>query len=71
MADDKKESGKLSREELKEVKGGIPYEKPELIEFDAAKGTCKIGRICTGGGDDCLHGKICNTGKFGTDPETK
>ncbi len=71
MADKKKDAGKLSREEQKEVKGGIPYIKPELIELDAAKRECSIGQLCDTGGETCHHGKTCDTGSFGTDPETK
>lgn len=65
----KKESGQLNREELKEVKGGIPYVKPNLVEFVIGEGTsCSVGKHCDSGhngGESCTTGLVCSTGTHG------
>jgi hypothetical protein len=60
----------LSNEELTNTRGGVPYEKPLLIIFDAerAKVTCKEGMTCSVGNSTCGVGYYCKTGDF--DPET-
>ena len=65
MSDEKKQIDQLTRDDLKEVKGGIPYEKPELIDLSITTDDdiCKKGRICRDGGADCSSGYICSVGK--------
>jgi hypothetical protein len=60
----------LSREDLGNVKGGLPYDKPQLIVFRAASGTvtCKDGQKCSVGNSTCNTGYYCNSGNI-TDPE--
>ena len=68
MIGDKKISDNLTKEELKNVKGGIPYEKPELIDFEAASATyCKVGKHCESGdgSGNCISGRVCNSGSHG------
>ena len=66
---EKKDSSQLSREELKEVKGGIPYVKPNLVEFVLGEGTtCGVGKHCDSGhngGESCTTGLVCSTGSHG------
>lgn len=58
----------LSQEELKEVKGGIPYETPELYDISILNETCGTGRICSGGsGTSCDDGQVCSKGSTGPD----
>jgi hypothetical protein len=57
---------RLAPEELDEVTGGIPYEKPGLIMFAAGKANCAFGGTCRAGkvGDDyCNTGYSCGTGE--------
>jgi hypothetical protein len=68
MNDKKRNNGfeQLSREELDEVTGGIPYEKPGLILFAAGKSSCIDGGYCkTGyvGTKSCNVGYSCGTGE--------
>jgi hypothetical protein len=74
MNDKKKNDGfdLLSREDLDNVTGGIPYEKPCLISFTIDGGTCANGSNCdTGqvGIDTCKIGRGCNPTGSWTDPE--
>ena len=52
MTDKKKKMDELTAEELSEVKGGIPYEKPDLISLEAGIMICKTGYKCECGGFD-------------------
>lgn len=63
MVGEKEKFDQLARESLNDAKGGIPYEKPELLEF-TLDGTfhCAAGIHCTSGGTDCLSGRTCSTG---------
>jgi hypothetical protein len=59
----------LSAEELREARGGIPYEKPQLIVFNAeGTVTCKTGVTCAPGNTDCGVGHYCKSGDI--EPET-
>jgi len=62
--EDKKQFEQLNRDSQVEIKGGIPYEKPQLIIFEATA-SCKTGTKCvdgTVGNDDCYQGNICSKG---------
>lgn len=66
MQDNKQDFDQLNHEELKDAKGGIPYEKPNLVELDGDVLTCKTGSHCESGGNDyCGTGRICDTGSHG------
>lgn len=53
----------LSLDDLKEVRGGIPYETPEIYDISNLNGECKKGRVCSNGHTDkCNFGTICDTG---------
>ena len=68
VVEEKKNPGQLTREDLKEVKGGIPYEQPDLIELSNPLAECGVGRICAGGsGTTCKDGSECTNGKTGPD----
>jgi hypothetical protein len=62
MTDDKVIVDELTVEELSEVKGGIPYEKPELFSLEEGNIVCAAGVICRPG-----HGAICDVGTFDPD----
>ena len=68
MTDEKKYPSKLSRDDLKEVKGGIPYEKPDLLELTRAVTSCTTGKHCDNGhngGESCDAGLVCSSGTHG------
>ncbi len=57
---------RLSRGELGNVTGGIPYEKPGLILF-SNKSSCIEGTYCNPGQDGpntCNNGSICGGGSI-------
>jgi len=62
MIDDKVKLDELTVEELSDVKGGIPYEKPELISLEEGNIVCASGVICRSG-----YGAICDVGIFDPD----
>lgn len=63
MAMEKKNGQQLTNGELKEVKGGIPYEMPILINLAEAMGSCRTGTHCdNGSADSCSSGRYCGTG---------
>ncbi len=65
MIEEKKATGQLSADELKEVRGGIPYEKPGLFEISGAATSCSVGIHCDSGenqGQHCHTGATCSTG---------
>jgi hypothetical protein len=58
---------KLNGEELSQVTGGIPYEKPVLILLDEIFGACNTGTVCKIGDfntDLCKNGGSCKVGGF-------
>lgn len=62
----------LSRDELAEVNGGLPYEKPMFVLLDGVLVTCDIGMACNTGHATyriCVSGGYCFKGKFGTETE--
>jgi len=62
----KRNTLRLTKGALKDAKGGINYEKPELIDFNSnrVKGDCGNGSINKGGIDDwCSDGSV-NTGEL-------
>lgn len=70
MSEDKKKFVELMVDELKEIKAGMPYEKPSIIDFESAMvpgcdsgaGGCGKGSGgCTDGGG-CGSGSGCNDG---------
>ena len=66
MTDEKNKFDQLNDEQLKDVKGGIPYEPPLLVDLSNPLATCGTGTICSDGiGDDCTVGKVCTNGKTG------
>jgi hypothetical protein len=72
MNDKKGNNGfdQLSREELGNATGGIPYEKPGLIIFSVDAASCNDGYSCTPGSNaifDCNKGSYCKTGSV--DPQ--
>jgi len=74
MSEKKKEMSQmnlesLSGDELREVKGGIPYEKPDLIDLSDPDVQCKIGVVCTSGdgiglNSKCDIGNACSIGSW-------
>lgn len=67
MSDKKQELMPLSPGDMKEVKGGIPYLKPGLIELNA-KTSCTTGIHCDSGGnlgESCHTGAVCSSGTHG------
>jgi len=71
MADKKKKLDQLTLDELKDVKGGIPYERPDLLEFSAelSKTYCNIGSHCDDGENgNCSNGLVCSLGSHGVEP---
>jgi hypothetical protein len=64
MTDENKRPHRLTSGELSGVRGGIPYEKPDLIALEAASRDCNTGILCkTGGGaSDCNMGISCTSG---------
>jgi len=68
---DEKALKQLSRESLKNVKGGIPYEKPVLVELNGGSVTrCSHGFHCESGSDgNCISGRSCSTGSHGGQEE--
>jgi len=67
MTDKKKKMDELTGEELLEVKGGIPYEKPNLISLEAGKKVCNNGIVCDNGlGGNCDRGTHCYVGTIET-----
>ncbi len=72
MPDKKKNSGKLTRVELKDVKGGIPYLKPDLIMLAGSSTSCTPGIHCDSGhngGESCSSGLTCSSGTHGPNPD--
>jgi hypothetical protein len=66
MAEEKKSLEQLRRNDLVKVKGGIPYEKPILLDLSGTDETCGVGRICsTGTSTSCDDGTSCSKGKGG------
>ena len=68
MTDEKKNLNQLTREDLKEVKGGIPYEKPNLLELTGDGTSCTVGIHCDSGhngGEICSTGMTCSSGTHG------
>jgi hypothetical protein len=66
MADNKHKLEQLSQYDLRELKGGIPYEKPLLLEMTASATRCAVGTHCDGGSNgDCVSGRVCSTGSHG------
>jgi len=68
MSDEKKNFDQLSLDELGDVKGGIPYEKPELLELSEGVTSCSTGVHCDSGfngGERCATGLVCSTGSHG------
>jgi len=62
----------LPREELKDVKGGIPYQMPELLELDGSTSSCTVGRHCDNGYNNtgnCSTGLTCSSGFHGSEPD--
>ncbi len=62
--EDKKQLEQLNRDSQAEIKGGIPYEKPQLIILEATA-SCKTGIKCDdgqSGNDECGPGNVCKTG---------
>lgn len=60
----------LSKEELAEVNGGIPYEKPMFFLLDGVNGLCSGGTVCSDGSAStglCEKGSYCTGGKFNSD----
>ncbi len=63
MTEKEKKSSRLEKNELKEVKGGIPYMTPVLIDLSDGMGSCRTGTHCETGGDgSCGSGRYCATG---------
>jgi hypothetical protein len=65
MAEEKQNLAPLSPDDLKAVKAGVPYEKPEIIELTAeAVTTCNNGTFCIvgSGSDSCYDGTACIAG---------
>ncbi len=70
MKDEERNPDQLNTEELKEVKGGIPYEMPNLVELAGGGFTCDVGTHCDSGGDNyCSFGRTCSKGIH--DPKIK
>jgi len=68
MAMDDIKLDQLTLDELKDVKGGIPYESPELYDISILDGSCGGGLVCKGGdveANKCDDGGICSRGKTG------
>jgi len=62
--EDKKQLEQLNRDSQAEIKGGIPYEKPQLIILEATA-SCKTGIKCDdgqSGNDECGPGNVCGKG---------
>lgn len=55
----------LSQEELAEVNGGLPYEKPMFVLLDGEMGVCNNGNIKTG---SCSTVSGCKQSSFDTAP---
>jgi len=67
MNDDKVKLDELTVNELSEVKGGLPYEKPDLISLEAGKIICNSGTSCDDGlGGRCDTGTYCHVGEIAT-----
>jgi hypothetical protein len=63
MTDEKNNFDQLGKDELKDVRGGIPYEPPVIVELSADGRTCGVGIICKKGtGTDCRDGQYCSVG---------
>lgn len=52
----------LDSHELKEIKGGIPYEAPQIYDISILNLVCGTGTSCSDGGVRCLTGKVCSKG---------
>jgi hypothetical protein len=65
MSEDKKKVVKLIEDELKEIKAGMPYEKPGLVDFEGSALACTGGSGgCTDGIGGCDNGGGCGNGDF-------
>lgn len=63
-----KKIDQLSGKELKDVKGGIPYETPVLFELSTESTSCTVGIHCDSGhngGSQCHTGTTCSSGTHG------
>jgi hypothetical protein len=70
MADKKNKFDELNQGELKDVKGGIPYEPPDLVELSSINGDCDHGLVCRAGSNlDCTDGADCRIGRPKPDPQ--
>jgi len=65
MKEKKEQLDQLTRNDQKEVKGGIPYEQPGLIELSTTAGECGVGMHCSTGDistHTCVDGSTCSQG---------
>lgn len=57
---------------MAEVRGGLPYMKPELIKINDPMGLCEVGRLCDSGkGADGVSGTACGNGTIGPTPDPR
>lgn len=64
MSKEKKGFDSLNRDDLKDVTGGVPYERPQIIDLIEAIYTCNNGISCATGTDtNCGVGFTCRAGK--------
>jgi hypothetical protein len=69
MNDEKNNTDRLNRAQLDDIKGGIPYEPPILVDLSGTESTCGVGKICSSGiGNDCSDGQTCTKGTI-AEPE--